>query len=86
MGVRSIYPWQFFCLLGKRVLAGEQNLVYTARQVEQPAKKAILVLPYVALVQENLKWLQRVVEGVIKQINTKGHPILNGTFPQCKRT
>ena len=33
-----------------------------------PTKKAILVLPYVALVQEKMKWLRKVVEGVDKQI------------------
>ena len=54
--------------------------------IEQPAKKAILVLPYVALVQENLKWLRKVVEGITKQVDTKGRPILNRTFPQCKPT
>jgi len=30
IGVRSIYSWQSSCLLGKAVLTGEQNLVYTA--------------------------------------------------------
>ena len=34
------------------------------------SKKAILVLPYVALVQEKLKWLRRAVEGVEKRIDT----------------
>ena len=73
MGVRSIYPWQCSYILGKGVLTGEQNPVYTAptgggkslvadilllkKVIEQPAKKAILVLPYVAPVQEKLKWL-----------------------------
>ena len=93
IGVRSIYSWQSSCLLGKGVLTGEHNLVYTAptgggkslvadilllnKVIEQPAKKAILVLPYVALVQEKLKWLRRVVEGVTKQVDTKGRPIPN---------
>jgi DNA polymerase theta len=63
-------------------LTGERNLVYTAptgggkslvadvlmlkRIIEHPARKAIMVLPYVALVQEKLKWLRRVVDGVSK--------------------
>ena len=80
LGINSIYPWQSSCLLG--ILGGEKNLVYTAptgggkslvadvlmlkRIVEDPSKKAILVLPYVALVQEKLKWLRKVVEGVQK--------------------
>ena len=82
MGINSIYPWQSSCLLGRGILAGEQNLVYSAptgggkslvadvlmlKQVlEKPPKKAILVLPYVALVQEKLRWLRRAVEGVPK--------------------
>lgn len=79
-GVRSIYPWQSSCLLGRGLLTGEQNLVYTAPTgggkslvadvlllkniIQNPAKKSILVLPYVALVQEKLKWLRSLVEGV----------------------
>jgi hypothetical protein len=82
LGVHAIYPWQSTCLLGRGMLSGEKNLVYTAptgggksmvaeilmlkRVIEDPAKKAILVLPYVALVQEKTKWLRRVVENVSK--------------------
>lgn len=78
LGINSIYPWQSSCLLGRGLLEGEKNLVYTAptgggkslvadvlmlkRLVEDSSKKAILVLPYVALVQEKLKWLRKVVE------------------------
>lgn len=85
LGVNSIYPWQSSCLLGKGLLAGETNLVYTAptgggkslvgdvlllkRIIEDPSKKAILVLPYVALVQEKLRWLRRLVEGVTKNLD-----------------
>lgn len=82
LGINSIYPWQSSCLLGHGLLDGSRNLVYTAptgggkslvadvlmlkRVIEDPTKKAILVLPYVALVQEKLKWLRRVIEGVQK--------------------
>ena len=82
LGINSIYPWQSSCLLGHGILSGEKNLVYTAptgggkslvadvlmlrRIIQDPSKKAILVLPYVALVQEKLKWLRKVVEGVQK--------------------
>ena len=81
LGIRSIYPWQSRCLLGRGLMTGEKNLVYTAptgggkslvadvlmlkRIIEN--KKAILVLPYVALVQEKLNWLRRAVEGVQKK-------------------
>ena len=86
LGVNSIYPWQSSCLLGRGLLTGEKNLVYTAptgggkslvadvlmlkRVIENPTKKAIVVLPYVALVQEKLKWLRKAVEGVQK--NSEG--------------
>ena len=82
MGISSIYPWQSSCLLGHGILSSARSLVYTAptgggkslvadilmlkRVLENPFKKAILVLPYVALVQEKLKWLRKVVEGVRK--------------------
>ena len=86
LGINSIYPWQSSCLLGRGLLTGEKNLVYTAptgggkslvadvlmlkRAIEH--KKAILVLPYVALVQEKLKWLRQAVEGVEKAIPFSG--------------
>ncbi|KAF7588638.1 hypothetical protein BBP40_005449 [Aspergillus hancockii] len=84
VGVDSIYPWQAACLLGPGLLEGQKHLVYTAptgggkslvadvlmlkRIIENPSRKAILVLPYVALVQEKLKWLRRIVQDVEKQI------------------
>ncbi|MCJ1438761.1 hypothetical protein MMC27_008151 [Xylographa pallens] len=87
LGINSIYPWQSSCLLGRGLLSGEKNLVYTAptgggkslvadvlmlkRVLEN--KKAILVLPYVALVQEKLKWLRQVVEGIEKQHDAQNH-------------
>ncbi|ETN46287.1 uncharacterized protein HMPREF1541_00471 [Cyphellophora europaea CBS 101466] len=80
LGVNAIYPWQSSCLLGKGLLDGTQNLIYTAptgggkslvadvlmlkKLVTEPDKKAILVLPYVALVQEKLKWLRALVDNV----------------------
>lgn len=87
LGINSIYPWQSSCLLGRGLLNAQKNLVYTAptgggkslvadvlmlkRVVEDPTKKAILVLPYVALVQEKLKWLRKVVEGLEKGVSAE---------------
>ncbi|OQD84425.1 hypothetical protein PENANT_c013G03918 [Penicillium antarcticum] len=84
LGVSSIYPWQASCLLAKGLLSGERNLVYTAptgggkslvadvlllkRIIENPTRKALLILPYVALVQEKLKWMRRIVQDVEKNI------------------
>ncbi|KAL4808674.1 hypothetical protein BDV18DRAFT_132888 [Aspergillus unguis] len=84
VGVTSIYQWQASCLLGEGLLQGKRHLIYTAptgggkslvadvlmlkRIIEDPTRKAILVLPYVALVQEKLKWLRRIVQDVEKHI------------------
>lgn len=102
MGVHSIYPWQSACLLGKGILSGQQNLVYTAptgggkslvadllllkKVIEQPTEKAILVLPYVALVQEKLKWLRRVVEGVSKRTDVDEQPAPTAPWPRGKNS
>ena len=90
LGINAIYPWQSACLSGRNILSGAKNLVYTAptgggkslvadllmlkRVIENP-KKAILVLPYVALVQEKLTWLRRIVEGVKKTLSPDSQQI-----------
>ena len=84
LGIEHIYPWQSSCLLGRGLLTGEKSLVYTAPTgggkslvadvlmlkgiLASPHAKAILVLPYVALVQEKVNWLRRAVEGVEEDI------------------
>ncbi|KAJ5636801.1 Helicase C-terminal [Penicillium longicatenatum] len=84
LGVTSIYAWQASCLLARGLLSGKRHLVYTAptgggksmvadvlllkRIIENPERKAILVLPYVALVQEKLKWMRRIVQDVNKNV------------------
>lgn len=99
LGISTIYPWQSSCLLGRGLLNGEKNLVYTAptgggkslvadvlmlkRIIDDRTKKAILVLPYVALVQEKLKWLRRVVEGVKKISDSASQPSLQ--LPQWRK-
>lgn len=93
LGVKNIYPWQASCLLGPGLLTGERHLVYTAptgggkslvadvlmlkRVIENPSRKAILVLPYVALVQEKLKWLRRIVQDVEKSVDANDVPTSN---------
>lgn len=82
LGVKSIYPWQSECLVRSGALRGDRNLVYTAptgggkslvadilmlkKVIECPGKKALLVVPYVALVQEKLRWIRKLVEGISK--------------------
>lgn len=84
LGINSIYPWQSECLLKSGALEGKRNLVYSAptgggkslvadvlmlkKIIENPGKKALLVLPYVALVQEKTRWLRKVVEGIPKTV------------------
>ncbi len=95
LGINAMYPWQSACLSGRNILSGKKNLVYTAptgggkslvadilmlkRVIEHPTKKAILVLPYVALVQEKLKWLRRVVEGVRKHTDSSSQDYEHAT-------
>lgn len=83
LGIRSIYPWQKQCLLGPGLLKGERNLVYSAptgggkslvadvlmlkKVLEDRQAKALLVLPYVALVQEKVRWLRNVVNGISRE-------------------
>ena len=52
------------------------DVLMLKRVIEDPSKKAVLVLPYVSLVQEKLKWLRRVVEGVPKTsiVNSQANP------------
>ena len=38
------------------------------KRVLDANKKAILVLPYVALVQEKLRWLRKAVEGIERNV------------------
>ncbi|KAF5582192.1 DNA polymerase theta subunit [Fusarium pseudoanthophilum] len=80
LGIKQIYPWQKACLKGPGLLTGEKNLVYCAptgggkslvadvlmlkRILEEKGTKALLVLPYVALVQEKVRWLRSVVQGL----------------------
>lgn len=82
LGVNAIYPWQSSCLMRSGVLSLSKNLVYTAptgggkslvadvvllkKVIQNPTKKALLVLPYVALVQEKTKWLRRLAAGLQK--------------------
>jgi hypothetical protein len=92
LGINSIYPWQSKCLLESKLLNGEGNLVYTAptgggkslvadvlmlkQLVDNPQDKGILVLPYVALVQEKLRWLRRAVDCVTRNTGQEQHPIV----------
>lgn len=101
LGVKTIYPWQASCLLGRGLLTGERNLVYTAptgggkslvadvlmlkRVIENPSRKAILVLPYVALVQEKLKWLRHIVQDVEKTIPEDDSDNVDSANPSHQR-
>ncbi|KAI1426928.1 P-loop containing nucleoside triphosphate hydrolase protein [Xylaria sp. FL1777] len=80
LGIKEIYPWQKQCLLGPGLLDGTKNLVYSAptgggkslvadilmlkRVLEDRNAKALLILPYVALVQEKVRWLRNIVHNI----------------------
>lgn len=80
LGIKQIYPWQKNCLKGPGLLTGQKNLVYCAptgggkslvaellmlkRILDKKGTKALLVLPYVALVQEKVRWLRNVTQGL----------------------
>jgi hypothetical protein len=83
LGIKSIYQWQSDCLLQGSLLSGDGNLIYVAptgggkslvadilmlrKIMSNPGKKGILVLPFVALVQEKLRWFRSLVDGLVKQ-------------------
>lgn len=83
LGIKEIYPWQKHCLMGPGLLDGTKNLVYTAptgggkslvadvlmlkRVLEDQNAKALLILPYVALVQEKVRWLRKVVQDISRR-------------------
>ncbi|KAL6868447.1 P-loop containing nucleoside triphosphate hydrolase protein [Trichoderma novae-zelandiae] len=85
LGIKQIYPWQKNCLKGPGLLTGAKNLVYCAptgggkslvadllmlkRVIEEPGTKALLILPYVALVQEKVRWLRTVVQGLAPNVD-----------------
>ncbi|KAI5847703.1 P-loop containing nucleoside triphosphate hydrolase protein [Morchella snyderi] len=86
-GIATMYPWQLACLSLPGLLAGEKNLVYTAptsagkslvadvlmiRKVVIERKKAIVVVPYIAIVQEKTKFLKKVLERVKVQAEPRG--------------
>ncbi|KAI1501781.1 P-loop containing nucleoside triphosphate hydrolase protein [Biscogniauxia marginata] len=83
LGINEIYPWQKQCLLGPGLLDGTKNLVYSAptgggkslvadilmlkRVLQDRDAKALLILPYVALVQEKVRWLRNVVQEIKRE-------------------
>jgi replicative superfamily II helicase len=77
--VHEMYPWQSECLSMPEVLQGDSNLVYTAptsagkslvadvlmaKRVLEDSKKALIVVPYVSIVQEKTKFLEGVFRGI----------------------
>ncbi|KAI1322221.1 P-loop containing nucleoside triphosphate hydrolase protein [Xylariaceae sp. FL0255] len=90
LGIKEIYPWQKQCLLGPGLLNGARNLVYTAptgggkslvadilmlkRVLENRDAKALLILPYVALVQEKVRWLRSIVQNIKRSSENKDDP------------
>lgn len=96
LGIKSIYPWQKHCLLGPGILNGDDNLVYSAptgggkslvadilmlkRVLADRDAKAMLVLPYVALVQEKVRWLRNMVQDISREALGQGYEGDNMTW------
>ncbi|KAI8918529.1 hypothetical protein DFJ77DRAFT_298418 [Powellomyces hirtus] len=74
-GITSLYPWQAECLQLDGVLAGSRNLLYSAptsggkslvadivmlQKVMSTRRKAIMIVPFVALASERTKVMQTV--------------------------
>ncbi|KAJ5121824.1 Helicase C-terminal [Penicillium atrosanguineum] len=68
LGVHTIYAWQASCLLARGLLSGERHLVYTAPTGGESYPQGYPGLAYVALVQEKLKWMRRIVQDVEKNV------------------
>jgi len=59
----------FFSLSGQKRQVREltnSSVLMLKRVLAEPGSKALLVLPYVALVQEKVRWLRSVVEGLTR--------------------
>lgn len=78
-GLRDMYAWQGACLQLSGVLAGERNLVFAAptsagkslvadvlvlRRVLGERRKALVVVPYVSIVQERTRFFEECLAGV----------------------
>lgn len=87
-GIAEMYPWQSECLSLPGLLSGEKNLVYTAptsagkslvadvlaiRRVVAECRKAIIVVPYIAIVQEKTRFLKKVLDKVKIMADSRGH-------------
>ncbi|KAI5804542.1 P-loop containing nucleoside triphosphate hydrolase protein [Geopyxis carbonaria] len=86
-GIEQMYDWQQQCLMMPGVLDGDTNLVYTAptsagkslvadilaiKKVVQTRKKALIVLPYIAIVQEKTRFLKKCAK-LVKVEGTRRH-------------
>lgn len=93
--ITELYPWQFACLLNERVLAGD-NLVFSTPtsagkslvadllicRAFMRRKKALLVLPFVSMVEENTQRLSRAFRGMMSTCRT-GHKRKRTTRKIC---
>jgi len=78
-GLNDMYPWQSACLSLPGVLEGEHNVVYTAptsagkslvadvlmvRRVLGERRKALVVVPFISIVQEKTRFLEKCLTGI----------------------
>jgi hypothetical protein len=87
-GVEKMYQWQDECLSLPGVLEGTKNVVYTAptsagkslvadvlaiKKSLKERKKIIIVLPYVAIVQEKTRFLKKCLGNIMAEVPRR-HP------------
>ena len=89
-GIRSLFPWQVECLDNPRVLAGARNLLYFAptsagkslvaellmlRGVLKQGRRALYILPFVAIVQEKTAQLK----ALYSEVNVRVEALYSGS-------
>ncbi|RKO85090.1 P-loop containing nucleoside triphosphate hydrolase protein, partial [Blyttiomyces helicus] len=89
--IKWLYEWQARCLKSKGVLEGTRNLLYSAPtsagktmvaellmllKVIKTSKKAIMILPFISIVSEKTKYLQKMFAS--ENLNIVGYYANNG--------
>ncbi|KAJ3127313.1 hypothetical protein HK098_006492 [Nowakowskiella sp. JEL0407] len=85
-GITALYQWQMECLFVYGVLDGSHNLIYSAptsagktmvaellvlRRVFETRKKAIIILPFVAIVNEKTNYIKKMFHSL--NLNVVGY-------------
>jgi DNA polymerase theta len=99
LNIKEIFQWQLECLNTQGVLNLNRNLIYSAptsagktlvaellmiKNVIETKRKAIMILPFVSLAKEKLKYLQSILDDdSIRVEGFIGNSKPNGGFNAC---